>query len=242
MDLNTTFHDRWLADHLVASTTLDANHWILFDSGASANCCPKDFGSEWPLLPLNGEPPPLRSISGQPLHTSCLRPSVVRMTLDGFPRCFHVICDVPYPVISVARLLLQGYKVNMNSPDTCALTTPDGQEARIVRHKSWFTFVSLSPRDSFNEYDFAPLCNEFHAQFNSETPPGFMAAFKPVYYHADRWILKVNMLIRLHPRARKTLFVPNGTKDRPIPVGDLANQRTTEMEFEDGTKRTFTDN
>lgn len=50
------------------------------------------------------------------------------------------------------------------------------------------------------------------------------------------------MLIRLHPRARKTLFVPNGTKDRPIPVEDLANQRTTEMEFEDGTKRTFTDN
>ena len=26
MDLNTTFHDRWLADHLVASTTVDANH------------------------------------------------------------------------------------------------------------------------------------------------------------------------------------------------------------------------
>jgi len=87
MDLNTTFHDRWLADHLVASTTLDANHWILFDSGASANCCPKDFGSEWPLLPLNGEPPPLRSISGQPLHVYGRR--LIRMTLDGFPACFH---------------------------------------------------------------------------------------------------------------------------------------------------------
>ena len=72
MELNTTFHDRWLADHLVASTTLGADHWILFDSGASANCCPKDFGEEWPLL-LNGEPPPSRSISGQPLHVFLIR-------------------------------------------------------------------------------------------------------------------------------------------------------------------------
>ena len=62
-ELNTTFHDRWFADHLVASTTLDADQWILFDSGASANCCPKNFRKEWQLLPLNGKPPPLRSIS-----------------------------------------------------------------------------------------------------------------------------------------------------------------------------------
>ena len=67
MSLNTNFHDLWLAEHLLASTTLDSEQWILFDSGASANCCPKDFGADWPLLPLNGQPPPLRSISGQPL-------------------------------------------------------------------------------------------------------------------------------------------------------------------------------
>ena len=185
--------DRWLADHLVASTTLDANHWILFDSVASANCCPKDFGSEWPLLPLNGEPPPLRSISGQPLHVYGRR--LIRMTLDGVPTCFHsYVCDVPYPVVSVARLLLQGYKVNMNSPYTCTLfdntrwTRSTDCSARLL--------LFLCPQlDSFNEYDFAPLCNEFHAQFNSETPPGLMATFTPVYYHADRWILKDNMLI-----------------------------------------------
>ena len=46
------------------------------------------------------------------------------------------VCHVPYPVISVAKLLLQGYKVNMGSPDTCTLRTPDGQEARVVRHGS----------------------------------------------------------------------------------------------------------
>ena len=86
------------------------------------------------------------------------------------------VCD-PYPAISVARLLLQGYKVNMDSPDTCTLRTPDGQDARVVRHGS---LVSLCPKlGPFNEYDFAHLCNEFHAQFNSEAPPGLMATFNP---------------------------------------------------------------
>ena len=39
----------------------------------------------------------------------------------------------------------------------------------------------------------------------------------------------------LHPRARKTPFVPNGTKDRPVSVEDLASRRVTEMELADGT-------
>ena len=118
MSLNTNFHDLWLAEHLLASTTLDSEQWILFDSGASANCCPKDFGADWPLLPLNGEPPPLRSISGQPLHVYGRR--LIRMKLDEVPVCLHFyVCEVPYPVISVARLLLQGYKVSMESPDAC---------------------------------------------------------------------------------------------------------------------------
>jgi len=153
---------------------------------------------------------------------------------------FTYVCDVPYPVISVARLLLQGYKVNVDSPDTCTLRTPDGQEARVVRQGS-LLFLCSEP-EPFNEYDFAPLCNEFHAQFKSEVPAGLPATFNPVYHHADRWVLKDNMLIRLHPRARKTFFVANGMQDRPVPVEDLASRRVTDIELADGTKRTFTDN
>ena len=105
LELNTTFHDRWLTDHLVASTTLDADHWVLFDSGASAICCPNNFGEEWPLLPLNGDPPPLRSISGQPLHVYGRR--FIHMSLDGVPVCFHFYMCVC--VILIRRFLLQGY-------------------------------------------------------------------------------------------------------------------------------------
>ena len=218
---------------------LTIGFFLTVDSGASANCCPKNFGKEWSLLPLNGEPPPLRSTSGQPLHVYGRH--LIRMTLDGVPVCFYFyVCDVPYPVISVARLLLQGYKVNVDSPDTCTLRTPDAQEARVVRQGS-LLFLCSEP-EPFNEYDFAPLCNEFHAQFKSEVPAGLPATLNPVYHHADRWVLKDNMLIRLHPRARKTFFVPNGTQDRSVPVEDLASRRVTDMELADGTKRTFTDN
>lgn len=102
---------------------------------------------------------------------------------------------------SVTGLLLQ---VNMDTPDTCTLRTPDGQEARVVRHSHGSLLFPYPELEPFNEYDLTPLCNEFHAQFNSEVPPGLMAAFNPVYYHADRWVLKGNMLLRLHLRAAKT--------------------------------------
>ena len=199
----------------------------------------RTLGKNGHFYRLNGEPPPLRSTSGQPLHVYGRH--LIRMTLDGVPVCFYFyVCDVPYPVISVARLLLQGYKVNVDSPDTCTLRTPDAQEARVIRQGS-LLFLCSEP-EPFNEYDFAPLCNEFHAQFKSEVPAGLPATLNPVYHHADRWVLKDNMLIRLHPRARKTFFVPNGTQDRSVPVEDLASRRVTDMELADGTKRTFTDN
>ena len=198
----------------------------------------KDFGADWPLLPLNGEPPPLRSISGQPLHVYGRR--LIRMKLDEVPVCFHFYVCVPYPAISVARLLLQGYKVSMESPDACMLKIPDGREARIARHGS---LLFLCPQlDKFDEFSFAPLCNDFHAQFSAPAPPGLIApTFNPVYYHADRWVLIGNTLIPLHPRARKTLFVPTGTKDRPLDIDTLASERVTEMTFSDGSKKTFTD-
>ena len=50
MSLNTNFHDLWLAEHLLASTTLDSEQWILFDSRASANCCREDLEADWPLF------------------------------------------------------------------------------------------------------------------------------------------------------------------------------------------------
>ena len=106
-NLNTTFKDVALEEHLVASTLQDTDPWILFDSGAATHCCPKDFASEWPLLPLTGltgRAPPLRSISGQPLTVFGRR--LVKVDFGGQPCFLHFhVCDVPYCVVSVGRLL-----------------------------------------------------------------------------------------------------------------------------------------
>ena len=57
-DRLTLFHNR---SGIAGST------WILFDSGASANCCPPWFAEDHPLLPVGGSCPILRSISGKTL-------------------------------------------------------------------------------------------------------------------------------------------------------------------------------
>ena len=42
--------------------------WILFDSGASANRCPTNYATEYPLLPVGENVPKLKSATGEPLE------------------------------------------------------------------------------------------------------------------------------------------------------------------------------
>ena len=63
-----------------------------------------------------------------------------------------------------------------------------------------------------------------------------------MYYHTDTWELSGNTLTRIHKRTRATFFSPEGTKDRPVELSDLADTRTTYLEYADGRKETLTDN
>ena len=244
-NLNTTFKDVALEEHLVASTLEDTGPWILFDSGAATHCCPKDFASEWPLLPLTGRAPPLRSISGQPLTVFGRR--LVKVDFEGQPCFLHFyvcflhfyVCDVPYCVVSVGRLLRSGFDVNLSSKKPNTLETPDGHKVPITRHGSLlFLRPTLAP---FNKEEFEVVCNTFHTQ----SAQGTIVApvFRPlVQYHVDKWELSGNTLTRIHKRARATFFSPEGTKDRPVDLKDLADERVTYFEYADGRKETFTDN
>ena len=77
-------------------------------------------------------------------------------------------------------------------------------------------------------------------------PPGLVApTFKKTFqYQADCWVLDSanHTLTRLHKRPRTTLFSPEITQDRPVELKDLAGERTTFMEFDDGSKTSVTDN
>ena len=213
-NLNTTFKDVALEEHLIASTLEDSEPWVLFDSGAATHCCPKDFASEWPLLPLTGKAPPLRSISGQPLTVFGRR--LVKVDFEGQPCFLHFyVCDVPYCVVSVGRLLRSGFDVNLSSKKPNTLETPDGHKVPITRHGSLlFLRPTLAP---FNKEEFEVACNTFHTQSSQGTIVA--PVFRPLVQYS-----------------------PEGTKDRPVDLKDLADERVTYFEYADGRRETFTDN
>ena len=131
-DRLASFHNR---SGIVGST------WILFDSGASANCCPPWFAEDYPLLPVGGNCPILRSISGKTLDIIGKR--VVELDCGGHSLCIHFyVCQsIPFPLVSVARFLLQDFWTIM-SRNFMALMTPTCKAVPIVRQG---TLVYLTP-------------------------------------------------------------------------------------------------
>ena len=59
------FDDSLIEFHMQAG--LVDKTWILFDSGAYANCGPQWFAQDYPVLPLSERAPSLRSLSGKTL-------------------------------------------------------------------------------------------------------------------------------------------------------------------------------
>ena len=103
-------------------------------------------------MPLTGRAPPLRSISGQPLTVFGRR--IVKMNFDGQDSFLHFyVCDVPYCVVSVGRLLRQGYRVQLSSEEH-SLVNPEGCRIPVERHGS-LLFLGLP----FNQPEFEQMCN-----------------------------------------------------------------------------------
>ena len=137
---------------------------------------------------------------------------------------------------------LRDFKEKMTSEGS-RLEGPSGEVMPVVRYGS---LLFMCPKlVSFDPEEYANFSATFHAQFAVRPPPGLVApTFKPtIQYHADKWVLDSanHTLTRLQKGVRTTLFSPDGTKDRPIELKDLSNERTTFMEFEDGSTTSVTD-
>ena len=127
------FEDTFIDQRLTVASSFDTS-WILFDSGAAANCCPKNFALEWPLLPITGTKPPLRSVTGQPLKIYGRK--LVGMTSGSCDFYLHFyVTDIDYPLVSVGRLLNQGYQVELSSEEM-TLKSPCGSKIPLHRHGS----------------------------------------------------------------------------------------------------------
>ena len=115
-------------------------HWILFDSGAAAHCCPLDYAPDYPLLPVGRNPPKLRSVTGKPLII--IGRKLVRYDASGVTFFVnYYVCDVPFCIVSVARMLLQGF-CTVLSKDSMKLLTPKRESIDITRHG---TLLYLTP-------------------------------------------------------------------------------------------------
>ena len=248
-DRKYVFGDPLLVNNLNANFSPDENT-VLFDSGASVHCCPLKFGESWPLLPLHGVVPQLKSVSGDPITVYGKR--IVGIELDNHVCYLHFyVCDVHLPVVSVSRLTAQGYITHL-AKDNMTLTSPSGEEIKV--HCTGPMFYLQPNIVDFKQNDFDYICSCMVSQLASTTSGtsntlvagastvDTSSSKKPVFYHADRWKLEGHTLTRLHKRPRKTLFVPLGTKDMPLDVEELVDVRTTEVIYADGRTQTLEDN
>ena len=125
---------RYVFDGPLLVNNLNANFepgegTILFDSGASVHCCPLNFGSSWPLLPLHGVVPKLRTGSGAPITAHGRR--IIGLELDGHTCYLHFyVCDVLLPVVSVSGLIAQGC-ITHATKDNMSLVSPSGNLIKI---------------------------------------------------------------------------------------------------------------
>ena len=73
----------------------------------------------------------------------------MKVFFDGKPCFLHFyVCDVPYCVVSVDRLLQQGYQAHLSSLETMTLDTLNGASVSIFRHGSL-----LFPKPEFAPFD-----------------------------------------------------------------------------------------
>ena len=251
-----------LAEFHLQSGIVDRS-WILFDSGASANCCPSWFASDYPLLPVGSDCPALRSISGKTL--SILGRRVVELDCGGHSLCvqFYVCDNIPFPLVSVSRFLLQDFWTIM-SRNFMALMTPTHRTVPIVRQG---TLVYLTPtvipyhsgnhseleiNCLMDELDLSSLDYELRGAQDSEDCQydhlskifSLIAAAKDKKKNQDYWELSESLgtLTRHHVKKRNSLFDFNVIRsDPPIEVERLTGKRETFKKYSDGSTAKIVD-
>ena len=197
-----TYHDPLSAYHDKCIAAVPSHdHRILFDSGAAAHCCPADYAPDYPLLPLHKDPPKLRSVTGQPLNIFGRK--LIRYDAAGVLLFVnYYVCDVPFCLFSIARMLLQGYWTVLGK-DCRKLMTPQEEMTNVTRHG---TLLYLTPSIVAYDTESMRACeraldehmNTLGVELNSvdvpPTDPGTDAVeqlktlintIQPKYYHTD---------------------------------------------------------
>ena len=219
---------------------------------AAAHCCPLDYAPDYPLLPVRKNPPRPRSVTGKPLNI--IGRKLIRYDAAGVTLFTnYYVCDVPFCIVSVARMLLQDFCAVL-SKDSMKLLIPQRASVDIRRHG---TLLYLTPEIVPYHTDMKEVEQELDQYMNTldidmskvpeltgvdavEQLKALINALKPTYYHTDWQLDEANCtLTNKHPR--RALFTPERS-DCPVPMERLNGQRTTYLDYGEGNVREMQDN
>ena len=162
----------------------------------------------------------------------------------------YYVCDVPFCIVSVARMLLQDFCCTVLTKDSMKLLRPQRASVDITRHG---TLLYLTPDIVPYHPDMKIVEEELDQHMNTldidmtkvpEPPTGVDAVeqlkslidtLKSTCYHTDVWQLDEanHTLTRVHKCPRRTFFTPESS-DCPVPLDRLNGQRTTHLDYGEG--------
>ena len=91
-----------------------------------------DYAPDYPLLPVGKDPPKHRSVTGKPLNI--LGRKLIKYDAAGVSLfVIYYVCDVPFCLVSVARMLLQGYWTVLGA----LFQTPDPEAGNVRTADHW---------------------------------------------------------------------------------------------------------
>ena len=194
---------------------------IMIDSGAATHVCPPWFGTSFPLHQMsNASKPNLKTVTDDDIYVYGYRwIHVVNQNGQQLVIPFFV-CDVKSPILSVTRLVSQGFEVNLKQHPTITNT---GFHSDLVQQDGLF-YVHLTPTDLPAGHQ--PVIAR-NADGNQQAMIAPIGIGGPVTHNNDIWTMNnQGYLVRIHKRLRKALFMPS-SKGCPIPVEQLEDYRKT---------------
>ena len=212
---------------------------LLFDSGAALNVCPKHYAAEIPIQQLPSTCN-LRIANGQTIATYGVR--TVGYELVDRKRRIHfyvdyVVCDADRPILSVVRLLESGWSIRLKGNQR--LMAKDDVRIPLTTHRG---LLYVCPNRRLTPEETTPPKFTGYVYHIDPRIPETLFIGPVQRTDAYHWVLKNGYLTRVHKNWRKAMFEPRGQGDMPISFDKLTGQRTTNIEYEDGTTEVVEDN
>ena len=221
------------------------NDWLLFDTGAAADCCPENYATDYPLLPVGTNPPTLRTVTKQNIIIEGRR--LVGYNFDGSTVYInYYVTNVPYCVVAAGRLLSQGFRTELGRECTLILP-PTLQNRQGLRHimKRCGPLMFLTPPRLEYQDTMKDVTHYFHLHQShsvgiltdhSMTPTSSgidleIAALRTG--KQDDWTLHktAGILTRTHKVPRKALFVPTVYNKCPVALHLPDDKRVTHTHY-----------